>query len=47
MFRAQRKTNGKDTIKAIMMAANATFRLELKNTNEMINAAIPIATFNP
>jgi hypothetical protein len=47
MFLDQRKTNGNDSIKDAIIATKATLRFEPKNTNEIIKAAIPIATFNP
>lgn len=47
IFLDQRKTNGNDSIKDAIIATKATLRFEPKNTNEMIKAAIPIATFNP
>lgn len=47
MFLDQRKTNGNDKTIAAIITIKATFRLELKNKNEMIKAAIPMATFRP
>lgn len=47
MFLDQRKTNGNDSIKEAMIIIKATLRLESKNTNVIIKAAIPMATFNP
>ena len=47
MFLDHRKTNGNKTISDAIIAINATFRLEPKITNEIIKAAIPVATFNP
>jgi hypothetical protein len=47
MFLDKRKTKGKDSIKDAMITIKATLRLESKNTNEIIKAAIPMATFNP
>ena len=47
MFLDHRKTKGKESIMAAMITTNATFRPEPKIKNEIINAATPMATFNP
>ena len=47
MFLDQRRTKGNDRTKEAIITIKATLRFESKNTNEIINAAIPIATFNP
>lgn len=47
MFLDQRRTKGNDIIKDAIITIKATLRFESKNTNEIIKAAIPIATFNP
>lgn len=47
MFRAHRKTNGNSAVNAMIITANASFKFDLKNKKEIINAAIPIATLSP
>lgn len=47
MFLAHRITNGNKINREIIIAMKATFREELNMTYEIINAAIPIATFRP
>jgi hypothetical protein len=47
MFLDHRNTKGNEIINDTIMTAKATFRFVLKNTKEIIKAAIPIATFKP
>jgi hypothetical protein len=47
MFLDHRRTNGNKTIRDTIIAINATFRLEPNKTNEIIKAAIPVATLSP
>ncbi len=47
MFLANRRTKGNKTIFAIIIEIKAVFILELKITNEVINAATLSATFSP
>lgn len=47
MFLDHLKTKGNKRIKEAIIEIKATFKEVLKITKEIINAAIPIATFNP
>lgn len=47
MFLDKRKTKGYNKIIATIMDIKEYFKSNFKNTNEIINAAIPIATFKP
>ncbi len=47
MFLANRNTKGNKIIFAIIIEIKAVFILELKITNEVINAATLSATFSP
>jgi hypothetical protein len=44
---AHRITNGNKTTRATIIAMKAAFRVELNMMCEIINVAIPIATFRP
>lgn len=46
-FLESRKTNGNNRIKVTTIAINDSSIEVLKNTNEIIKAAIPTATFKP
>ena len=46
-IKAGQKLKGNEIINDTIMTAKATFRFVLKNTKEIIKAAIPIATFKP
>ena len=47
MFLENRKTKGKDRIIEAIITTNATFKPKPKIKNEIINAAMPMATFSP